>query len=64
MLDTRSRSNHPSARRFAFASRRVEVEEKLPITDEARNNLSSFGIGLIGALVAAAVIAAAKLILL
>jgi hypothetical protein len=53
MLNTPTRSN---AKRFALAERRFEVEEKLPVSDEARVGLSSLWVGLVGAFAIAAVL--------
>ncbi len=56
---TPARTNS-NIRRFALAEHRVE--EKLPITDEARHGLSSLWIGLAGTLMMAAIIAIVQLV--
>lgn len=53
MINTPTRS---TIQRFVLANRAVEVEERLPITDEASNGLSSLWIGFVGAFIIAAVI--------
>jgi hypothetical protein len=58
MLNTPTRSN---AQQYLLANRAAEIEEKLPITDEARNGLSSLRLGLIGSLFVAVVIIGLKL---
>jgi hypothetical protein len=58
MLNTPTRSN---AQQYLLANRAAEIEEKLPITDEARNGLSSLRLGLIGSLFVAVVIIGIKL---
>lgn len=58
MLNTPTRSN---AQQYLLANRAAEIEEKLPITDEARNGLSSLRLGLIGSLFVAVLIIGIKL---
>lgn len=59
MLNTPTRSN---AQQYLLVNRGAEIEERLPITDEARNGLSSLRLGLIGSLFVAVVIIGIKLV--
>jgi hypothetical protein len=59
MLNTPTRSN---AQQYLLANRATEIEEKLPITDEARNGLASLRLGLIGSLFVAVIIIGIKLV--
>lgn len=62
MLNTTTHST-PSSQRYTLANRAAEVEQRLPITEEARCGLSNLAVGLIGALVVAAMLLVAHLIL-
>jgi hypothetical protein len=59
MLNTPTHSN---VQRHRLDQRAIEVEEKLPISDDARFGLSSLRIGFIGALVVAVILIAIQLI--
>lgn len=56
-------TTHSNAQRYALSTHAVEVEERLPITEDAKNGLSSLAIGLIGALAVAIVLLVAHLVL-
>ncbi len=53
MLNTPTRSN---VKRFTLAQRQFQVEEKLPISEDARVGLSSLWVGLVGAFAIAAIL--------
>jgi hypothetical protein len=61
MLNTPTHSNIQRYRLDQHAAE-LELEEKLPISDDARFGLASLRIGLIGALAVAVIIIAAKII--
>jgi hypothetical protein len=60
MLNTPTRSN---AQQYLLVNHAAEIEEKLPITDDARNGLASLRLGLIGALIVAVIIIAIQIAL-
>lgn len=62
MLNTPTHSNIQRYRLDQRAADR-EIEEQLPISDEARFGLASLRIGLIGALLVAVIIIAAKIVM-
>ena len=59
MLNSPTRSN---IQRYLLTNRAADIEERLPISDDARNGLSSLWIGLVGAFFIAAVIIIVRLV--
>jgi|GEM_PF-4756736 len=53
MLNTPTHSN---IQRYTLAKGAIEVEERLPVSEDARNGLSSLWIGVLGTLTVAAII--------
>lgn len=50
------------AQRYALTSYRADAEERLPITEECRTGLSNLAVGLVGAMLVAAVLLVAYLL--
>lgn len=53
MLNTPTRSN---IQRYTLTNRAADMPERLPVSDDARNGLSSLWIGVLGTLTVAAII--------
>lgn len=58
MLNT---TTHTNAQRYALSSRAAEVEERLPISEDAKNGLNSLAMGLIGSMIVAGALLLARL---